>query len=219
MKERLSRFISNRWFWLAAGLLAVAVYESTSRLRSGLVEKVPAIYPSMNVTLLDAYRREFLEMKWLRAYERENRGYVDANHGKAIAQDGQMAVFLNSGKGDYRFMGFHNLVLTMVANSQNETILSLWEADIGSGASFCYGWSKDSKAIYLLGESKGFSWDISWDKESYRNLNFIYLVDEKKWYDVGLTLDAARAKQSELGSNFFALRNSTTNSPGKSNRP
>ena len=61
-----------------------------------------------------------------------------------------------------------------------ETIASFSEVDRGSGRSFDYGWSSDSKAVFIGGAAGGFR---PRDRER-RELRWIYLTAEKKTYSI-----------------------------------
>jgi hypothetical protein len=62
------------------------------------------------------------------------------------------------------------------------TILSLREADAGSGRSFDYDWSKDSRAIHITGATAGFPRR----HREPRPLDLIYVVGNEAVYDLGL---------------------------------
>ena len=62
-----------------------------------------------------------------------------------------------------------------------ETVLSLRESDPGSGRSFEYRWSGDSRAFQLTGRTSGFERR----NPEGRDLNLIYLIGDSNLYEVG----------------------------------
>ena len=52
--------------------------------------------------------------------------------------------------------GFHSLHIWRWGLSDSTTVVSLWEADPGSGPSFYWTWSSDSKVLFVRGTARGF---------------------------------------------------------------
>jgi len=91
--------------------------------------------------------------------------------------DRRKAAFLRSGS---RGTSLHSIHVWDLETGKTETVLSLTEADPGSGASFDYRWSGDSRALRISGGAGGF---VARSAEP-RELNLIYLLAEKAIYSV-----------------------------------
>ncbi len=74
----------------------------------------------------------------------------------------------------------HSLHVWEPGSGAIETIASLSEADPGSGRSFDYGWSADSKAVFIWGSAGGFRARA----QDRRELRWIYLAAEKKLFSI-----------------------------------
>jgi hypothetical protein len=75
--------------------------------------------------------------------------------------------------------GFYSLHLWDVGTRAIEDVISLWELDRGSGTSWDWTWSADSKVLNVQGVCGGFHQK----REGGRNqFNFLYVVKEKKMY-------------------------------------
>ena len=64
--------------------------------------------------------------------------------------DRQAVAFLRSERH-----GFHSLHLWREGDAEPLTVVSLWEADPGSGPSFYWTWSSDSKVLFVRGTARG----------------------------------------------------------------
>ena len=91
--------------------------------------------------------------------------------------DRRKAAFLRSGS---RGTSLHSIHVWDLETGKTETVLSLTEADPGSGTSFDYRWSGDSRALHISGGAGGF---VARSAEP-RQLNLIYLLAEKAIYSV-----------------------------------
>ena len=87
------------------------------------------------------------------------------------------AAFLRSGSLG---TSLHSIHVWDLETGEMETLLSLTEADPGSGRSFDYRWSQDSRALHISGGAGGFAARSA----EPRQLNLIYLLEEKAVYRV-----------------------------------
>lgn len=74
----------------------------------------------------------------------------------------------------------HSLHVWEPASGTIETVASISEADPGSGRSFEYGWSADSKAVFIWGSAGGFRPRA----QDRRELQWIYVTAEKKIFSI-----------------------------------
>jgi hypothetical protein len=79
--------------------------------------------------------------------------------------------------------GFHSLHIWDVNSGTVEDVISVWEADPGSGTSWDWNWSGDSKALGIKGTCSGFRRREGRASGS-RRLNLVYIVAERKMFDV-----------------------------------
>ena len=78
--------------------------------------------------------------------------------------------------------GYHTIAVWRVDADAPEPVLSLWEMDPGSGRSFGYGWSLDSRALRIDGATQGFA---RFGAGRYRTLRLVYLVESRRLIDLG----------------------------------
>jgi len=74
----------------------------------------------------------------------------------------------------------HSIHVWNLETGRMETVLSLTEADPGSGRSFDYRWSEDSRALHISGSAGGF---VARSAKPHQ-LNLIYMLKEKAVYRV-----------------------------------
>ena len=91
--------------------------------------------------------------------------------------DRRKAAFLRSGS---RGTSLHSIHIWNLETGKTETVISLTEADPGSGTSFDYRWSGDSRALHISGGAGGF---VARSAEP-RQLNLIYVLAEKALYSI-----------------------------------
>ena len=91
--------------------------------------------------------------------------------------DRRKAAFLRSGSHG---TSLHSIHVWDLETGRIETVLSLTEADPGSGASFDYRWSGDSRALHISGGAGGFVARSA----APRQLNLIYVLAEKLIYSI-----------------------------------
>ncbi len=92
---------------------------------------------------------------------------------------------LDSPDGVYRLQWrqkdyFHALDITKPGMTTTTTILNVEEGDPGSGKAYSGAWSADSQAVFVFGEGR-----LPGDKHASK-LSFIYLVAEKRLYQVNI---------------------------------
>jgi hypothetical protein len=87
-----------------------------------------------------------------------------------VAPSLRRAIFLRSGALGG---GFYSLYDWDFESDRVQTVLSLRESDPGSGRSFEYAWSSDSKAVRISGRTGGFARRGG----APRSLDLLYLVD------------------------------------------
>jgi len=77
--------------------------------------------------------------------------------------------------------GFHSFHILDLRSGNIDDVISMWESDPGSGISWDWGWSADSKAIYIEGACGGFYHHRKWE---YKQLDLIYLVNTRQMLQV-----------------------------------
>jgi hypothetical protein len=103
--------------------------------------------------------------------------YWGPGHTLKPSPDRRLAVVLRSGA---MAAGYYSMHLWDFEHDRLTTILSLREADPGSGRSFDYDWSADSRAVHITGSTGGFERR----KPQPRSLDLIYLVGDETVYDL-----------------------------------
>ncbi len=109
--------------------------------------------------------------------DRQQSTYWGPGHTLLASPDRQRALLLRSGA---MAGGYYSIHLWDFETDKLETIVSLRESDPGSGRSFEYLWSADSRAFQLTGRTGGFERR----KREGRDLNLIYLVGDPNLYAV-----------------------------------
>ncbi len=110
----------------------------------------------------------------------EQWNFVMPGHTLVPSPDGSRAVLLRSGA---MAAGYYSIHVWVDDESEPRAILSLREADEGSGRSFVMRWTSDSAAIQVVGRTGGFARR----KREPSDFDLIYVVDEEKMYDLGGT--------------------------------
>jgi len=77
--------------------------------------------------------------------------YLFAGRMPAPSPDRQAVAFLRSER-----RGLHSLHIWRAGAERPVTVVSLWEADPGSGPSFHWNWSSDSKVLFVRGTARGY---------------------------------------------------------------
>jgi hypothetical protein len=103
--------------------------------------------------------------------------YFGPGHSLKVSPDPRSGVILRSGALG---AGYYSVHLWDFATGRVDTILSLRESDEGSGRSFDYRWSSDSKALQIKGMTGGFERRT---RLPPRQFNLIYLVEHQKVYE------------------------------------
>jgi hypothetical protein len=104
--------------------------------------------------------------------------YLSPGHQLVVSPNRRHVAFLTSGNG---MDGFHNIWIFDAVTGQSRRLLSLWETDPGSGTSFDYDWSHDSKALVIKGSTQGFRRDRF---GQYRKFILVYDLESSRFYDV-----------------------------------
>ena len=78
--------------------------------------------------------------------------------------------------------GFHSLHVWDVKTDTIEDVISMWEIDPGSGTSWEWRWSADSKALNIQGACSGFH---RYWKRGRKEFNLVYLVEAKRMFAIG----------------------------------
>ncbi len=76
--------------------------------------------------------------------------------------------------------GFYGVELVELESNQRRPILSLWEADSGSGVLINVRWSADSRAIRLKGSTRGYHRHGG----EFRNFDILYVVNHNRYLDL-----------------------------------
>jgi hypothetical protein len=103
--------------------------------------------------------------------------YWGSGHTLKPSPDRRFAILLRSGAIG---AGYYSMHLWDFEQDRLTTIVSLREADQGSGRSFEYDWSYDSRAVHITGATGGFKRRGG----SPRSLDLIYLVGQEGFYDL-----------------------------------
>lgn len=103
--------------------------------------------------------------------------FIMPGHTLVPSPDGNHAVLLRSGA---MVAGYYSVHIWSADSEEPAAILSLREADEGSGRSFDFKWTRDSQAVQIKGHTGGFD---RREREP-REFNLLYVVDEKKIYDL-----------------------------------
>ena len=160
---------------LRGGERRVLVYE---RWNSWAVPAAVKIGRYLRSYLDATLRPEFT----LHAYELDTgkESYVGPGHSSLASPNRRRVVFLRSGALG---AGFYSMHVWNLENDRTETVVSLAEVDPGSGRSFDYRWSADSKALLITGSAGGFARR----KHDPQQLRMIYLVETALLYDASGT--------------------------------
>ena len=105
--------------------------------------------------------------------------FLMPGHTLIPSPDHSRAVLLRSGA---MAAGYYSIHLWEPGRGAPPAILSLREADSGSGRSFSMQWSADSRALHLVGRTGGFERK----RREPRDFNLIFLVDSRQFHDLDL---------------------------------
>ena len=116
---------------------------------------------------------------WLYEYDRTAKVFkaLVPGGGLRVSPDRSMAIIVRSGAAGTTLNSLH---IWKPTSDEIQTIASLSEADPGRGHSFNYGWSADSKAVFVWGVAGGFQART----HEARTLRWIYLVEEQKIFSI-----------------------------------
>jgi hypothetical protein len=112
-------------------------------------------------------------------YDLESRQneYFGPGHSLKVSPDRRRGVLLRSGALG---AGYYSIHVWDFASGHVETVISLREADEGSGQSFGYRWSSDSQALQISGMTGGFE---RRKRLPATEFNLIYLVEGQGIYE------------------------------------
>jgi hypothetical protein len=105
--------------------------------------------------------------------------YWGPGHTLKPSPDRRRAILLRSGALG---SGYYSMHLWEFEQDRLTAILSLRESDPGSGRSFDYDWSADSRAVHVTGATAGFERR----RGKPRSLDLIYVVGDEALYDLAL---------------------------------
>jgi len=77
--------------------------------------------------------------------------------------------------------GFHSFHVWDLSTGCIENVISMWETDPGSGTSWQWEWSADSKALHIQGTCSGFSRSRAGGRKEF---DLLYLVDTKQVFSL-----------------------------------
>jgi hypothetical protein len=103
--------------------------------------------------------------------------YWGPGHTLKPSPDRRRAILLRSGA---LAAGYFSMHLWDFVQDRLTTILSLREADPGSGRSFDYQWSQDSRAVHITGATAGFERR----RREPRALDLIYVIEDDSVHDL-----------------------------------
>ena len=96
--------------------------------------------------------------------------------------DGRMELVLVEDRTPLGGSGFVGIEIKDKGTGRSTPVMSLWEADPGSGVDTSVVWSSDSRALRLKGRTPGFKrggWGGT--SESISDFDFIYIVEEDRF--------------------------------------
>jgi len=105
--------------------------------------------------------------------ERGDLQFLFPGYGLLSSPDHKYVAYLTSANG---FSGFHNVLVYKAKEGRSTRVLSLWEADPGSGTSFSCRWSDDSRALIITGQARG--WESLAAVSTDLHLAFLPETDE-----------------------------------------
>jgi hypothetical protein len=108
--------------------------------------------------------------------------YWGPGHTLKPSPDRRFAILLRSGALG---AGYYSIHVWDFDRDQLATIVSLREAEPGSGRSFDYEWSRDSRAVHITGNTGGFERR----RGEPRALDLIYLIGQEGLYDLQATVN------------------------------
>ena len=72
-----------------------------------------------------------------------------------LSPDRSVAAYVSSERFGLTGGGFHTIYVWDLETDQRRPVMSLWELDPGSGISFNYAWTRDSRALLIAGSTSG----------------------------------------------------------------
>lgn len=101
----------------------------------------------------------------------------------AVSPDGtKVALIRSNERGLFkRGSGFYSIHIIETKDFSIHTAVALWESDSGSGESFHYRWSPDSKALLIEGSHCGFSGN---GPGEFHKFKYLYFPERREMVDV-----------------------------------
>jgi hypothetical protein len=75
--------------------------------------------------------------------------------GLVLSPERRVAAYVSSEQRGLSGGGFHTIHVWELDTARRDAVLSLWEIDPGSGQSFRYAWTRDSRALVIDGSTSG----------------------------------------------------------------
>ena len=151
-------------------LIAVAAVCALSCARA-VTERVPSGGAPEPDDLNVAYLRELAQLVIPSGLERDHLRSPDGEFTLALTHDESLTG---------QQTGFYGVELVEQRSGRRRPILSLWEADAGSGILLNVRWSSDSRAVRLSGATKGFRRQ----HREFVTFNLVYVIDSDRFVDL-----------------------------------
>ena len=87
--------------------------------------------------------------------ERGTARFLFPGDGLVLSPDRRAAAYVSSQQGGLTGGGFHTIYVWDLETDERKAVMSLWEVDPGSGISFRYAWTRDSRALLIAGSTSG----------------------------------------------------------------
>ena len=87
-----------------------------------------------------------------------------------LSPDRRLAAYVSSETRGLGFGGFPTIHVWELETGRRAAVLSLWEIDPGSGRSFSYAWTRDSRALLIHGLTSGFGRSAAPPRGNFRAL-------------------------------------------------
>jgi hypothetical protein len=154
---------------------------ATSRDTALLAVRWHSWYPPDYVRFLRSILRPELRAEYgvyRISLDGRNIRFLFPGHGLAVSPDRRRIAYFTSTNG---FDGKHNLWIYDARDDRRTRIVSLVEADPGSGMSFACRWSDDSHALFVHGAAQRIGRE---QPHRWRRLQLVYLLADARLYDL-----------------------------------
>lgn len=149
--------------------------------------KKTSILNGRDVSAIDHYKTEFADQLVIVSSNWTVETYGEAfiylpDAGKRGAPNGKFTIGIERIPANSWIPAADYYELTILDDAgRKKDIITIEEADAGSGLSFHPVWSEDSKAVFIYGRGKPYGYD-----EYLQPVSLIYLVEENKIYTIDL---------------------------------